>query len=115
MPRRFELFSFAATIRSLFRAPAAAPGQPPAPKPAEQRKRLYALVQTRPHVVVLAVSDSQSDLETELRELDDTWNHADLRTERHRYEIQTVCLLQTGRDPVIGALPPAGSQEMREI
>ena len=117
MPLRFGPFAFAAAIRSLFRQTGAAPARsvPPAPQPAEQRKRLFALVQTRPHVVVLAVSDSQPDLESEMRELNETWNQPDLRTERHRYEIQSVCLLQTARDPVIGTQPAAGPREMRGI
>jgi hypothetical protein len=112
---RFELFTLAATIRSLFRSPAPVPEPAPAPKAAEQRKLLYALVQTRPHVVVLAVSDSRPDLEAELGELEVTWNHFELRAARHRFEIQTVCLLQTARDPVMGVPPQAGPREMRQI
>jgi hypothetical protein len=65
------------------------------------RKPLFALVQIKPHVVVLAVSDSRSDLEMELLELNETWNHWDLRSERHRFEIQPVTQLETRLDETI--------------
>jgi hypothetical protein len=80
------------------------PAKPAAPRPAESvrpqppRKRLWALVQVKPAALVLAVSDSRENLEAEAHELNDTWNHRELRTERHVYEIQPVALLQTGRD-----------------
>ena len=71
----------------------------PARKPAS--RPLFALVQTRPQALVLAVSDSRVDLEAEMAELNETWNRQDLRIECHHYEIQQVCLLQTARDPFL--------------
>ena len=87
----------------------AAPAAPaePAPKPAA-RKRLWALVQVKPQVVVLAVSDSREDLEAEVAELNETWNHSDLRSERQRYDIQPVCMLQTAKDDRLGLAPARG-------
>ena len=93
----------------LRRAPPAITALPPpdiAAKPAAgdaapPRKRLWALVQTRPSAMVLLVSDIREDLEAEARELNDTWNHRELRTERHTYEIQPVAMLQTGKDPAM--------------
>lgn len=61
-------------------------------------KRLWALVQVRPQIRVLAVSHSRDDLEAELVELNATWNRSDLRVERQSYEIHATSLLQTGRD-----------------
>jgi len=95
-------FRLGAAIRSLFARRAA----PSAPSPAREepararRARLWALVQTKPVALVLLVSDSRENLEAEARELHETWNHRDLRRERHVYEIQPVALLQTARDPV---------------
>ena len=87
-----------------------------APNPAEprpiQRKRLWALVQTRPCALVLAVSDSRENLEAEARELNDTWNHRELRTERHVYEIQPVPVLQTGRDSGLRGVGQPGQQQV---
>ena len=60
---------------------------------------LFALVQTKPHVVVLAISPSQDELLKEVTELNASWNHWDLRTERHRYEVQRV--------PILVRVPPA--------
>ena len=98
MGKRAGSFRLAAAIRSLF-----SPGRNtvPAPEaPRTPRKRLWALVQTKPSALVLLVSDSRENLEAEAIELNETWNHRDLRTERHIYEIQPVALLQTGRDLV---------------
>ena len=81
-------------------APDAAAAGDPAARAA--RRRLYALVQTKPRVVVLAISDSREDLEAEVAELNETWNHWDLRTERQRYDIQPVCMLQTAKDDRLG-------------
>jgi hypothetical protein len=75
---------------------ASQPKPSPAPKPAS--RPFYALVQTAPQALVLAISDSPSDLETEMAELNETWNRSDLRKQSHSYEIQRVCLLQTDRD-----------------
>jgi len=102
MPRPLGALLFGAAVLSVLlptrsKAPATAPLAPPQPLP-EPRKQLFALVQTKPHVVVLAVSDSRAQLETELHELNATWNHWDLRTERHRYEIQAVTQLNGRRD-----------------
>jgi hypothetical protein len=43
-------------------------------------------------------------LETELNELNATWNHWDLRTERHRYEIQSVTQIDGRRDEAAWAV-----------
>ena len=75
---------------------ASAPGPAPGPKPTS--RPFYALVQTAPQALVLAISDSPADLEAELAELNETWNRSDLREQSHSYEIQRVCLLQTDRD-----------------
>lgn len=83
----------------------------PAPPPAA-RKRLWALVQTKPAAQVLLVSDSRENLEAEARELNETWNHRDLRSERHSYEIQPVALLQTGRDPATRRVGQPGQQRV---
>ncbi|HWG05754.1 MAG TPA: hypothetical protein VG271_12135 [Beijerinckiaceae bacterium] len=64
------------------------------PRRAEPSPRVvFALVQTRPHVVVLAVSASEDELIKEMNELNSTWNHWNLRTEGHRYEVQRVPVL----------------------
>ena len=75
-------------------------------------KNLETLKTVKPQVVVLAISDSREDLEAEVAELNETWNHWDLRSERHRYEIQSVCLLQTGRDPIRRAAASSGPHEV---
>lgn len=70
----------------------------PAPAPRSASRPFYALVQTAPQALVLAISDSPADLEAEMAELNETWNRSDLRERSHSYEIQRVCLLQTDRD-----------------
>ena len=70
----------------------------PAPGPKPTSRPFYALVQTAPQALVLAISDSPADLEAEMAELNETWNRSDLRKQSHSYEIQRVCLLQTDRD-----------------
>ena len=100
MPRPLGALLFGAAVLSVLlpnraKAPAMAPLNPPQPLPEQRRGPLFALVQTKPHVVVLAVSDSRAQLETELNA---TWNHWDLRSERHRYEIQPVTRLESRRD-----------------
>jgi len=96
------MFIFGAALASLFAkfaktrgTPARLPSPPPAPSPVA----LYALVQTKPHVVVLAISPSEDELLKEVSELNASWNHWDLRTERHRYEVQRV--------PILVRVPPA--------
>ncbi len=101
MAKRFGAFLLGAALISALipkksrqvDAPAPAPRRKPASKP------LFALVQTGPRAIVLAISDSRVDLEAEMAELNATWNLQDLRDEPHGYEIQQVCLLQTDRDP----------------
>ena len=102
MPRPLGALLFGAAVLSVLLPNRPKPAArtsivPPAPEP-EQRKQLFALVQTKPHVVVLAVSDSRAQLATELQELNATWNHWDLRVERHRYEIQAVTQLTSRHD-----------------
>ena len=66
-------------------APAAAPPRAP--------RRMWALVQTDPAVMVLAVSASRAELERELAEINETWNHWELRSETRRYAIQPAPVL----------------------
>ena len=100
MPKRFGAFLLGAALISALipkkAKKAAAPAQAPRPRPTS--RPFYALVQTAPEALVLAISDSPADLEAEMRELNETWNRSDLRTRQHSYEVQQVCLLQTGRD-----------------
>lgn len=65
----------------------------------QQPSRMLVLVQTRPQALVLAASESREELERELQELNETWNHWELRTERQRYEIQPAPVLQPAGDP----------------
>lgn len=55
--------------------------------------RLFALIQTRPTVCVLAISASVEELEHEIAELNETWNHWSLRCEQHSFEIQSALIL----------------------
>jgi hypothetical protein len=89
-------------------APASAPSDKSARSPARSPRRMWALVQYAPEVIVLAVSPSRAELERELAELNATWNHWELRTERQRYAIQAAPVLYP--DPA-GAAParPMGS------
>ena len=61
--------------------------------------RLLALVQTRPQCLVLAISESREELEREMQELNETWNHWQLRNERQRYEIQPAPVLRRAVEP----------------
>jgi hypothetical protein len=95
-----SMFIFGAALGSFF-ARLAKPRtissrRPPALPPP---RLLFALVQTRPHVVVLAISSAEDELVKEMNELNSTWNHWDLRTEGRRYEVQRV--------PVLVDVPPA--------
>jgi hypothetical protein len=65
----------------------------------QKPSRMLVLVQTRPQVLVLAASESREELERELQELNETWNHWEIRTERQRYEIQPAPVLQPVSDP----------------
>jgi len=91
---------FGAAVLSLF-APKRRSSEPSQPllsaPPEEEPSRLFALVQTRPIVAVLAISASVDELEREIAELNETWNHWALRTERHRFEIQPAPVLRTPR------------------
>ncbi|MDB5649348.1 MAG: hypothetical protein JWL62_868, partial [Hyphomicrobiales bacterium] len=70
--------------------------------------RMLALVQTRPQCLVLAISESREELEREMQELNETWNHWQIRSERQRYEIQPAPVLRRGVDELhIGRLAPA--------
>ena len=70
---------------------------PPATPPRPPR-RMWALVQILPDLQVLAVSASRAELERELSEINETWNHCELRAERQRYVIQAA--------PVLFPAPP---------
>ena len=103
MPKRFGAFLLGAALISALipktsRQSKKAVRPAPAPRPKPTSRPFYALVQTAPQALVLAISDSPSDLETEMFELNETWNRSDLRVKQHKYEIQRVCLLQTDRD-----------------
>jgi hypothetical protein len=101
MPKRFGAFLLGAALISALipkkTKKAAAPARTPSAR--STSRPFYALVQIAPQALVLAISDSPSDLEAEMAELNETWNRCDLRTQPHSYEIQRVCLLQTDRDP----------------
>lgn len=68
------------------------------PQAARPPRRMWALVQVRPEVQVLAMSASRVELERELAEINETWNHCELRDERQRYVIQAA--------PVLFPTPP---------
>lgn len=70
----------------------------PKPQPARAPKRMWALVQFSPEVIVLAISPSRTELERELAELNLTWNHWELRTERQRYAIQAAPVLYASQE-----------------
>lgn len=104
---------FGAAVLSLF-VPRRRNKESPSPRrvePAAEQaaNRLYALIQTRPTVTVLAISASTDELEREIDELNETWNHWALRTERHRFEIQPVPMLAL---TTAGAATPAPSREV---
>ena len=101
MAKRFGLFLLGAALMSALTPKKAkqAPASPPRPARKPPYRPLFALVQTSPQALVLAISDSRADLEAEMAELNDTWNREDLRAQSQTYEIQAVCLLQTARDP----------------
>ena len=82
----------------------------PAPEPARPPRRMWALVQTKPEALVLAVSASRAELERELSELNETWNHWELRVERQRYAIQPAPVLYAAQD----AAPTAGAKARTE-
>jgi hypothetical protein len=69
-------------------------GRPATPSP----RVVFALVQTKPHVVVLAVSRSEEELIKEMNELNSTWNHWNLRAQDCCYQVQPV--------PVLVEVPP---------
>ena len=76
----------------------------------QQPSRMLVLVQTRPQALVLAASESREELERELQELNETWNHWEIRTERQRYEIQPAPVLQPAGDPAPGRARPSLSR-----
>ena len=100
MPKRFGAFLLGAALVSALIPGKSKEAAQPRPRPRRNlaQKPLYALVQTRPQALILAVSESRADLEAEMGELNETWNLEGLRIEFHSYEIQPVCLLQTDRD-----------------
>jgi hypothetical protein len=71
---------------------------------------MWALVQVRPETQVLAISASRAELERELAEINETWNHRELRSERQRYVIQSApVLFAAPPEPGARALPAAGA------
>lgn len=102
------MFIFGAALASLFgRFAKARSTAPRLPSPAPAPGTLFALVQTKPHVVVLAISPSEDELLKEVSEMNATWNHWDLRCERHRFEVQRV--------PILVKVPPAGAPAARAV
>lgn len=81
-------------------APAAPAAPPRAPR------RMWALVQTNPEVMVLAVSVSRAELERELAEINETWNHWELRSETRRYAIQPAPVLFPAQPEPGAPAPP---------
>jgi hypothetical protein len=101
MAKRFGAFLLGAALMSALIPKRSKRFAAAAPRPVRKvaSRPLFALVQTQPQALVLAVSDSRVDLEAEMAELNETWNLQGLRIEFHSYEIQSVCLLQSDRDP----------------
>ncbi|MFN3889749.1 MAG: hypothetical protein ACK4MV_05065 [Beijerinckiaceae bacterium] len=95
--------------RQAIPAPAQSEAQPKA-APARPPRRMWALVQVRPEAQVLAISASRSELERELAEINETWNHWELRDERQRYVIQPAPVLFPS-PPEPGARLPAAGRE----
>ena len=94
MKNHFGALLFGAAVLSLFVPKRRQTKQiQPLEQPPETPRRLYALVQTRPNVIILALSAKIEDLEREVQELNETWNHWALRSERRRYEIQAAPIL----------------------
>ena len=80
--------------------PARAPGRRTGDADDAPAARMLALVQTKPYPQVLAISESREELERELQELNETWNHWEIRTERQRYEIQPAPVLRRIDEPL---------------
>ncbi len=101
MAKRFGVFLLGAALISTLIPKRAkqTPAKPARPARKPPYRPLFALVQTSPQALVLAISDSRADLEAEMAELNETWNLEDIREQSQSYEIQAVCLLQTARDP----------------
>lgn len=92
-------------------APAPVPSAPPKrPAAALPPRRMWALVQVRPEVQVLAVSASRAELERELAEINETWNHWELRDERQRYVIQPAPVLFPQPPEPGPSVSPAGRE-----
>lgn len=115
--RKAGVFFLGAAVLSLLfpgrRGGAPAPAPAPAPKlpaPALPPRRMWALVQVRPEVQVLAVSASRAELERELSEINETWNHWELRDERQRYVIQPAPVLFPQPPEPGPRMAPAGSE-----
>ena len=103
MKTKLGAFLFGAAMLSLFvpKRREKARSEPLAPAP-ELPRRLYALVQTKPSIVVLALSAKIEELEREILELNETWNHWAIRSERRRFEIQAAPVLLAAHHPVVG-------------
>ncbi len=116
MRRKAGVFFLGAAALSLLfpgRKVAAAPIPSAKPEKRQQAarppRRMWALVQVRPDVQVLAMSASRVELERELAEINETWNHCELRDERQRYVIQAApVLFPTPPEP--GAAAPVGRE-----
>ena len=103
--RKAGVFFLGAAVLSLLFPGRKTAAEPAAPAKLEKRphaarppRRMWALVQVRPDVQLLPVSASRVELERELAEINQTWNHRELRDERQRYIIQAA--------PVLFATPP---------
>ncbi len=78
----------------------------PAAAPPRASRRMWALVQTDPAVMILAVSASRAELERELAEINETWNHWELRSETRRYAIQPAPVLFPAQPEPGAPAPP---------
>ncbi len=108
--RSANIHGAAASSAGLAKERVSATGPAPHPEPARPPRRMWSLVQLRPEVMVLAISASRAELERELAELNETWNHWELRVERQRYAIQAApVLFQGAREPNAPVRPPLGS------
>lgn len=101
MKARLGALLFGAALVSLVAPKARRTGTGRTAAAPETARRLYALVQTRPTIAVLALSAHIEELEREVVELNETWNHWALRSERRRFEIQTAPVLAASLAPIV--------------
>jgi hypothetical protein len=96
MRRSATAFRFGASVFAFFSRARREKKRPPA---IGATKEFFALVQTRPEPIILAISEDRRELDRELSELNRTWNHWAFREERKSFEIQRAPLLVAGSSP----------------